>query len=179
MIMPRTAAPALSFPTLSGGVWTLADRAPQNFTFVTFYRGSHCPLCAKYLKSVEAALPAFAEKGVDVVAVSMDSEERAQRSARDWGIEALTIGYGLTLDQAAAWGLYFSSARAEKEPAAFSEPGHFLIRPNNEVFFASTQSAPFTRPSVDDLLSAVTFVTENGYPARGVLSVEDARALVG
>ena len=46
-LMPNEQAPVLSLPLVGGGVWTLAEQKPKNFTMVIFYRGLHCPLCAK------------------------------------------------------------------------------------------------------------------------------------
>lgn len=179
MITPRTPAPELTVATLSGSVWSLATRSPQNFTFVAFYRGLHCPICSRHLKAIETALPTFAEKGLDVLAISMDTQQRAQESYEKWGLSSLEVGYGLTLDQAEAWGLSFSASIKDSEPAVFSEPGHFLIRPNNEVYYASVQSAPFSRPSPTELLGVMDFVINNDYPARGELSSDQARAIVG
>ncbi|MEM7505699.1 MAG: peroxiredoxin-like family protein [Pseudomonadota bacterium] len=171
MPLPREKAPALSFPLLSGGTWTLAERNPQNFTIVVFYRGHHCPICKTYMQEIEALLPQAAEQGIDVVTVSMDSQERAEATHAEVATEKLAIGYGLAEADARAWDLYISSARAgSKEPEVFAEPGLFVIRPDGTVFFAQTQSAPFTRPDFGKLLGGLKFVVENDYPARGDLT---------
>ena len=179
MIAPRTSAPDLTVATLNGADWRLAAQSPQNFTFIAFYRGLHCPICAKHLKAIEDAAPKFAEKGVGVIAISMDGEARARESYEKWGLSTLPVGYGLTVDQAEAWGLRFSAGIKESEPALFSEPGHFMVRPNNEVYFSSIQSAPFTRPSPTELLGVLDFVINNNYPARGELNGDQARAVIG
>lgn len=41
-LLPRTKVPALSVRTVSGQAWTLAERKPERFTLVVFYRGLHC-----------------------------------------------------------------------------------------------------------------------------------------
>lgn len=174
--LTRQPAPALAAPTVGGAPWTLADQAPGAFTFISFYRGKHCPICRTYLQSVQAALPELSARGVDAIAVSMDGIERAQATVEEWGLDQLTIAYALDVDTAAAWGLRFSGARdGSAEPAVFSEPGHFLIKPDGDVFFAAVQSAPFTRPAMSELLRAIDFVVPNDYPARGELSLEEAR----
>ncbi|MEM6620590.1 MAG: peroxiredoxin-like family protein [Pseudomonadota bacterium] len=171
MPYPTDPAPALSFPLLSGGTWTLADRTPQNFSIVVFYRGHHCPICKTYMKEIDAALPQAAGQGIDVVAVSMDSEERALASHEEIGTKTLEIGYALSEAAAREWGLYISSQRAgSKEPERFSEPGLFVVRPDGTIFFAQVQSAPFTRPDFAKLLGGLKFVVENDYPARGDLT---------
>lgn len=45
MIKPRTPAPALDLPLVAGGRWRLADRHPEAFSLVLFYRGLRCPVC--------------------------------------------------------------------------------------------------------------------------------------
>lgn len=171
MPLPRSQAPALSFPLLSGGTWTLADRKPDNFTIVVFYRGHHCPICKTYMKEIEAQLDQAASQGIDVVTVSMDNKERAEAAHAEAATEKLAIGYDLDEASARAWDLYISSGRPDTaEPALFAEPGLFVIQPDGTIFFAQTQSAPFTRPDFGKLLGGLKFVVENDYPARGDLT---------
>lgn len=172
MLMPRHTAPALEFPTLKGDLFRLADEAPQRFTLITFYRGLHCPLCATYLKELERLAPAFAERGVTAIAVSADEQERAQAMAEKIGATNLRIGYGLPLDMARNWGLYISSGRGKtsigiEEPALFSEPAVYLIRPDQSIYYVSVQSMPFVRPHFADMVQTLDFVIKNDYPARG------------
>ena len=171
MPLPRTPAPALSVPLLTGGSWTLADRTPDAFGIVVFYRGHHCPICKTYLKEIDALIDQATEQGIDVVAVSMDSEERAKATLEEIGTEKVAIGYGLSEASARDWGLYISSAReGSAEPEVFAEPGLFVIQPDGVIFFAQTQSAPFTRPDFGKLLGGLDFVVKNNYPARGDLT---------
>lgn len=171
MPLPRTQAPALSVPLLSGGTWTLADRNPENFTVIIFYRGKHCPICKTYMQEVDALIGQATEQGIDVVAVSMDDENRARDTLAEIATEHLAIGYSQSEASAREWDLYISSAReGSAEPALFAEPGLFVIRPDGTVFFAQTQSAPFTRPDFGKLLGGLKFVVENNYPARGDLT---------
>lgn len=166
LLVPGAPAPALSIDTQHGR-WTLAERKPDAFAVIFFYRGLHCPLCKKQLEELNGKMVEFTRRGLDVVAVSMDSQERWKETRDEWNIDNVTLGYGLSEDDARAWGLYISDAISEKEPAVFSEPGLFLVRPGGEVYMAAAQSAPFARPPIDDILSAVDFVTEKEYPPRG------------
>jgi hypothetical protein len=109
----------------------------------------------------------FTRRGVEVVAISTDAKERAERSRVEWGIERLAMAYGLSIDQARQWGLFISSSIKAEEPPLFAEPGLFLIRPDGTLYCASIQTMPFARPSFGDVLQAVGFITEENYPARG------------
>jgi len=164
---PRTPAPDLSFDTIDGDEWRMADQQPDRFTMVVFYRGLHCPVCRGYLGELEDLLDDFASRGVDVVAVSGDNEERARRAQSEWGLEQLTLGYGLEVDAMREWGLFVSSGIADDEPAEFGEPGLFLIEPDGRVFYGAVNSSPWGRPQLEEVRGGVDFVVENDYPARG------------
>ncbi|WP_034894863.1 peroxiredoxin-like family protein [Gillisia sp. Hel_I_29] len=164
---PKHKAPKLSFETLNSETWNIKDQNPENFTLLVFYRGLHCPICKKYLKELEELLPDFKEKGVEVVAVSMDDEKRARLSRKDWDLKELTLGYNLDLEKAQDWGLYISKGIKEEEPEIFSEPGLFLLNKDNEVYYSAINSNPWGRPYLPSFVKAIDFILENDYPARG------------
>lgn len=166
-LKPRAGVPALDLLTVGGGRFDLASKRPQSFTMIVFYRGLHCPICKMYLRDLDRKLDEFTKRGVEAVAISVDTKERADQSKRDWGIERLPMAYGLSIEQARQWGLYISASIKEGEPPLFAEPGLFLIRPDGMLYCASVQTMPFARPSFADVLQAVAFVTEKNYPARG------------
>lgn len=172
MIKPRQPTPDLSVPVARGGRWTLSACTPQRFTMIVAYRGLHCPICRGYLSELDRLHSEFAARGVDVLAVSTDGAERAERAVTDWGLTNLAIGHSLPFDVARNWGLYVSTSRgrtsaAIEEPPRFTEPGVFLVRPDRTLYFAAVQTMPFARPHFDELLRAIDFVVNNDYPARG------------
>eukprot|EP00439_Symbiodinium_sp_Y106_P088338 s1_g874.t1 len=166
MILPRRQAPNLTFPLLEGAQWSLADQKSETFTMILVYRGLHCSVCKALLGDLDQKLEEFTTRGVNVVAVSMDDEARAARTPGEWGVRNLTLGYGLSMQDAREWRLYVSSGN-EKTPPQFSEPGLFLIRADGELFYAATQNSPFGRPPLDEILLAIDFAVETDYPARG------------
>jgi peroxiredoxin len=172
MLLPRQSVPTLALPTLAHGAFDLARETPERFTLLCFYRGLHCPVCATYLRELDAKVEEFAQRGVNVLALSSDGEERARQMAEKIGASKLRIGYDLPLTVARDWGLYVSQSRGKtsigiEEPALFSEPGVFLLRPDRTLFWLSVQSMPFARPNFGELLQALDFVIKNDYPARG------------
>ncbi len=166
--LPRQPAPALDLPLVGGGRFDLTACRPTQFTLVVVYRGVHCPQCKKQLFELDARLGELRDVGVDeVVAVSGDAQERAEKAVREWELDHLRVAY--EMDEAAmrAWGLYVSAGLTDAEPPMFSEPGLFLVRPDATLYSAHVQSTPFARPRLDDLLTALEFVREKDYPARG------------
>ncbi len=166
---PQQQAPDLTFPVLGGDPWNIKEQQPEHFTLMVFYRGLHCPVCKKYLQQLEGLLPEFEQLGVQVVAVSQDSEKRARLSRQKWEIPKLKLGYGLDVATAKAWGLYLSKGVKEFEPEAFSEPGLFLIDSTNTLYYAAINSNPWGRPYLPSFVKAVDYIVKTGYPARGEL----------
>ncbi len=172
VLIPRQPVPALSVPLLGGDRYTLGAAPASTFDMVVFYRGLHCPLCAKYLIELERLHEDFVSRGVLPVAISSDGEERAAEMAKKVKAERLRFGHSLPLSVARQWGLTISTSRGKtsigiEEPPLFSEPGLFLVRPDGTLYWGSTQTMPFARPHFDEIVGAIDFVVKNDYPARG------------
>lgn len=167
-VLPQSPAPELDLALAAGGRFRLADAAPTAFTLVVFYRGLHCPKCKDQLQELDGLLDDLAAVGVDeVVAVSGDSQERAERTLEEWGLTRVRVAHGLSQEQMRAWDLYVSKGVKEGEPDLFSEPALVLVRPDGTVYSAHVQSMPFARPHLRNLLSSISWVRENDYPPRG------------
>jgi peroxiredoxin len=171
-LIPRQKVPDLTVTTTDGGAWKLSEQSPENFTLVIAYRGLHCPICKGYLKDLDNRLADFNGKGVDVIVVSTDSEERTKEAKESWRLGNLTMAHGFSLDDARDWGLYISSGIGKtstgvEEPEKFAEPGIFLIRPDGTLYFASVQTMPFARPQFAEIAGALDYVIAKDYPARG------------
>ena len=170
-ILPRTPTPELAVETVKHGSWNLAGQKPEHLTLVVFYRGHHCPLCKKQLQEFERLLPDFKKHGIDLVAISSNTRELAEKSVAEWEISELPVGYGLTIEKALEWGLFVSNAVKETEPAQFTEPGLFAIAPDGTLYASMVQTMPFSRPTGRQLLNSLSYIVENGYPARGEAQV--------
>ena len=171
MIKPGDKVPALNLPLTIDAEYDLSKQSPDNFTLVVFYRGKHCPICKGQLKTLAGKLGEFTKRGINTVAVSMDSKERAMVVDAEWQTGDVPLAYSMSEETAREWGLYISQKRPDSdEPDVFSEPGMFLVRPDGTLYFASTQNAPFTRPPLDELLQGIDYILKNDYPTRGTLT---------
>lgn len=169
-LMPGQQAPYLSVPLVGGGQYTLNESKPENFTIVIFYRGTHCPICKGQLSDFLGKQQDFQALGIDLVAVSMNTQDLAGQAMQQWGLSGLKLGYGLTRQQAAEWGLYLSSAIKDTEPEVFSEPGIAIVRADGTLYHWSVQTAPFGRAKAAELAGVLKFVIDNKYPVRGTLA---------
>jgi len=126
----------------------------------------------KYLLELARLVPEFEKRGVKVIAISSDTKERAEQMAEKLNAPELRMGYGLSLDVARQWGMYISTSRGLtsigiEEPALFSEPAVFIVRPDTSIYYGAVQTMPFARPNFADLLGAIDFALAKDYPARG------------
>lgn len=175
-LLPRQTVPELRVPVVGGNNYDIRKEAPATFSLIVFYRGLHCPICRTQLKDLQTKLGEFERRGVSVVAISSDDEERALQTSLDWQLPQLRIGFGLPLPVARKWGLYVSHGHGKtsigiEEPDLFSEPAIYLVRPDGTLYFGSVQTMPFARPHFADILGAIDFVVKNNYPARGEVDV--------
>ena len=172
MLHPTRAVPPLSVETLDHGPYELGRDHGPNGTLLVFYRGLHCPLCIRQMTEIEAELDQFADLGVEVTMLSADGRERAQQTADKAGVKSVRIGYGLPLKAARDdWKLHLSSARGgTTEPQVFHEPGHFYVDADGTLCFGWVQTSPFGRPTLSDLLGAIRFHVDKGYPPRGTFT---------
>ncbi len=172
MLMPRQKTPDLQVATLDHGDFDLSTDESERGTIICFYRGLHCPICANYLKDFQKHVADFEQRGVKSIAISSDGEERARLMAEKVGATSLRFGYGLDLAKARQWGLYISTSKGKtsigiEEPALFSEPGLFMVTPQQTLYYAAVQTMPFVRPHFAEMVAALDFAIANDYPARG------------
>lgn len=166
MIKPREKVPELEIDLVNDTSWTLSDQSPDNFTMLLFYRGKHCPICKSQLEGLQKKVEKFTKRGINVIAISGDTEDTAKDTYNSWDIADIPVGYGFSMDEARQWGLFISEG-IKKEPDHFFEPGIFLITPEQTLYWCAIQSMPFGRPNFSDILSGIDYILEEGYPARG------------
>ncbi len=173
MLIPRIIVPNLLFPTLQHGDFNLSEHAKNKFNLIIFYRGLHCPLCANYLTELSNLTEEFKKRDVKIIILSSDQKDRAQQMADKIKMNPqIVMGYDVKLTDAKKWGLYISEGRGKtsigiEEPGKFSEPGVFITREDQTLYYGSTQTMPFARPIFKDLLAAIDFAINKNYPARG------------
>lgn len=160
--------PKTEVARLGGGTVTLGvPQGGHDWQLAIIYRGLHCPLCKKYLAQLEEMQGQFHAIGVDVVTASGDPEEKAQAMVDEKEL-SLPMGYGLSVAQMQALGLYVSDPRSPQETdRPFAEPGLFVINSEGLIQMVDVSNAPFLRPDLQGVLGGITFIRNNDYPIRG------------
>jgi peroxiredoxin len=163
-----SAFPSLPLATVGGGAVDVA--AQSGWRMLVVYRGKHCPLCKKYFKTLDGILGELGAASVTVLAASADPKEKAEADVASEGWR-FPVGYGLSMEQMRALGLYISEPRSPQETdRPFAEPGLFVINPEGRVQIADISNAPFARPDLTGILNGIKLIKERNYPIRGTLA---------
>lgn len=162
--------PLLNVTLLDGSSVTLGQpQGSASWQAVFVYRGKHCPLCTKYLNEIESYKQAFADAGVEVLAVSGDSKPQLETHLEQLDI-SFPIAYGLTQQQMETLGLYVSIPRSEQETDHnFAEPGLFVVNEHGDLHVVDISNNPFVRPELGALTRGLAWIRDpnNHYPIRG------------
>ena len=165
--------PEMSLPQFGGGKLSLGKpQDGRDWQMVVIYRGRHCPLCTRYLTQIEELKQEFYNLGVDIIAVSGDSEAQVQSHMSKMSIN-FPVAYGLSIEQMQELGLYISTPRSPQETDhPFAEPGLFVINDQGQVQLVDISNGPFARPELQTLVNGLKFVRnpDNNYPIRGTYS---------
>lgn len=140
-----------------------------DWQMVVVYRGRHCPMCTKFLNSLTHFRQRLLDIGVDVAAVSADSQEQLQEHLGRLDVN-FPLYHGLALEQMQKLGLYISVPRSEQETDHnFPEPGLFVINGDGDLQVVDLSNNPFARPDLEIFVSGLEWIRnpENNYPIRG------------
>ena len=147
-----------------------APQGGHDWQLIVVYRGLHCPLCKRYLTTLEGMKDTWAGLDVDIAVVSGDPEAKAQEMSAETGL-SLAMGYDLSVEQMHSLGLYVSDPRSPQETdRPFAEPGVFIVNEEGNLQIIDISNAPFARPDLESLSNGIKFVRANAYPVRGTLS---------
>ncbi|MCQ8877767.1 AhpC/TSA family protein [Pseudoalteromonas shioyasakiensis] len=170
-IQPAQKMPLLTAKDIDGKTFDITQRQTElPWKMIVVYRGVHCPLCTKQLNALAKMKSDFSDAGVELAAVSADSQEQLQQHLNDLDVN-FPLYTGLTLEQMTDFGLYISEPRNENETNhPFSEPAIFVLNEDNQIQIIDKSNAPFSRPDLNALLSGIKFIRENDYPIRGTFA---------
>jgi len=162
--------PKIIVNTLGGGTLDLSKPSTKfDWRIVVVYRGKHCPFCTEYLVELNDMLEDFNAVGVDVVALSADSEARAKMQIPDLNLK-YDVGYDLSLEQMRDLGLYITTPRSEAESdRPFAEPAFFVTNEANQAQIIDISNIAFGRPELKTMLRGLKHIRQPGYnyPIRG------------
>ena len=126
-------------------------------------------MCTRYLNALQGHVEALFELGVDLVAVSADSEAQlAEHLGR------LDVGFplfhGLSIEQMQTLGVYISAPGSGQETDhPFAEPALFLIDDQRLLRYVNIANSPFLRPDPEYVLRGLRWTRnqDGDVPIRG------------
>lgn len=165
---PGTPFPELRVANLQGRLEDIGKPSEHaDWRMVVVYRGQHCPMCTKYLNKIEEHVQSLQQSGIEVVAVSADSQQQLLDHKQKLHV-SYPLYCGLTLEQMKALGVRISTPRSETETDhRYAEPGLFVVNSDLQLHIVDISNNPFSRPDVDTLSSGLKWLKENRYPTRG------------
>lgn len=167
-LQPASVMQPLVVSDLDNNDVNLVDRVSDKpWKMIVVYRGQHCPKCTEQLNELATMHDDFASAGVEVVAVSGDSEAQLKKHLEKIDVN-FPLYYNLTIEQMTDLGLYISEPRSDAETDhPFAEPCIIVLNEDNQVQMLDKSNSPFVRPSLKQLLGGIKFSRENDYPIRG------------
>ena len=167
-LQPASVMQPLVVSDLDNNDVNLVDRiSDKPWKMIVVYRGQHCPKCTEQLNELATMHDDFAGAGVEVVAVSGDSEEQLKKHLEKIDVN-FPLYYNLTIEQMTDLGLYISEPRSDAETDhPFAEPCIIVLNEDNQVQMLDKSNSPFVRPSLKHVLGGIKFSRENDYPIRG------------
>lgn len=158
-LRPGQTFPSIILPLLGGGEADISKpTGKHDWQLVLVYRGKHCPLCTNYLQELESNRQAFSDIGIDVIAVSADSEARATAHLAD--IDAnFSVAYGLSQKHMKALNLYISGIQNGIDvEGPFAEPGLFIINHEGKLQLVDISNVPFSRPDLGNIAGGMKWL---------------------
>lgn len=163
-------APDAVLPDVTGATRSLSGLYAQRPTLLIFYRGGWCPFCNLQIHEYSAAKPQFDDKGVGIVAISVDKpSEEAKTQAKHGAAFPMLSDSKLVAHQAyrvvhattpeerqyfAAHGLDLSAYSGESH-SSYAVAATFVIDQAGVVRFVHVDEDYKTRPSAKQMLEVV------------------------
>ncbi|EGQ7996631.1 redoxin domain-containing protein [Vibrio vulnificus] len=169
-LKPGDYFPNISVSQYQGTKLELAyPRKGFEWQLIAVYRGKHCPLCTRYLQSLNALVDEFHAIGIDVVAVSSDTLDKVETQLEDVKPK-FNVGYGLNVNQMKTLGLLITEPRPDIGISShFSEPALFVLNQEGKVIVVDISNVPFARPDLQTVLKGVTWLRSqpSSFPITG------------
>ncbi|MFQ5842471.1 MAG: peroxiredoxin family protein [Thermodesulfobacteriota bacterium] len=154
-----TRAPQFRLPSIQGTRFSLYRRE-GTWVVLVFYRGSWCPMCNIQMKSLARDYPRFQALNAEVIAVSADTPEGAEKIRDKSGApfpilldegNSVTKSYGL-LAEKREWKDLPALVHGKKSET-YAIPGVFIIDPQGILRYSYVSKSFKDRVKNDDLIT--------------------------
>lgn len=151
-LQPGERFPDIKASRLGGGEIELPRDVADGWAVILFYRGHWCPFCRKQLEDFQENLDRFRSNDIRVVALSVDPEEEARKTAEKHEID-FPVGFGLDAESVhEAVGAYLG------DDGDFVQATGFVLRPGGRIALAVYSSGAVGRLVARDVLGMIEYV---------------------
>ena len=152
---PFASPPPFTLPRVGGGTVSLSDYAGKGPVVVIFYRAYLCPFCHIQLVGLQQLHGLFQDLGAEVIAISTDTREDAEKMVNVREIE-FPVLYDTDGSVSRAWGVY------DILNDGCAAPSTFVIDGTGELAFWKIGLNVRDRPSAGETLAAVKQLVREG-----------------
>ena len=165
LLAPGQDFPSIMLPLLDGEPTDISKPAGQHdWKLILVYRGKHCPLCSLQLAELENTREQFSEIGIDVMAVSADSQARAQAHLAEVD-RNYPVAYDLSQLQMKSLGLHISGIQNGTDvERPFAEPGLFIVDQDGKLQMIDVSNVPFSRPNLSSVAAGMKWLRGQEVP---------------
>lgn len=146
--------PALVLRKVGGGGLNLPADLRGSFSVVLIYRGSWCPYCNAQLAAFKRAEDKLREQGIEVAALSVDNEAKADEIVQKYGL-SFPVGFDADADAVAA----ATGAFVNRDPLFMQSTG-FVLDADGRVVTAVYSSGAIGRLMPDDVIGFVRYLKQ-------------------
>ncbi len=143
-----SAFPDVTIDTVDGESLSIPASLDTKYKLILFYRGHWWPYCRRQLVGFANIKDQLDEKGVSVVAASVDPLDKAKEVADEVNFP---IGVGVTKSIADSVGAWWEERRQ------IIQPSEFLLNSENKVMISSYSDGPLGRFDAQDVIKLINF----------------------
>lgn len=162
-LLPGESFPIVNLPLV--GWETVNVGRPQGegaWQLAVVYRGKHCPLCERYLATLNTLRTNLEAINIEPIIVSADPGTKAALQVAEGNL-TIPCAYDLSVEQMRKLGLYISQPRSATETdRPFAEPGIFVVNDKGVLLVTDISNAPFSRPDLELIVRGLTRMREAG-----------------
>lgn len=166
-----TAVNGLVVNSIEGKPFSLDELWREKPAMVIFYRGGWCPFCNAQIRELSLAYPEFEKRGVEIAVISVDKPDASSLLKKTYEVpfhvlsdqdlvahKAFNVVLEISAEKAKkakeTFGLDFKEW-SEREHLAIAVASSFLVDTEGKVTWSTVIKDYRSRPSVEQLLSAI------------------------
>jgi peroxiredoxin len=158
LLRPGDRFPALTVQLAGGRSLVVPDDLAGSFGVVLFFRGAWCRYCNVQLRAFQRKLPALADVGAQVVALSADTEADTASLIDEHGL-TFPVGHGADARHLAE----LTGAFANDDPPYLQSTG-FVLDPEGRVVVGVYSSGSIGRLVPDDVIGLLRHLGASAAP---------------